>query len=55
MKIAFVMFSDNLFSLSQSDILANSQFIILYRVSKLCLKNKVVSSANIINLAIPKE
>ena len=48
--VSFLLFNDNLFSLSQSEIVDNSQFIILYRVSKfVCLKNKFVLSANLIN------
>ena len=51
-KISFFTFRDNLFSLNHWDIFDNSVSIILYKVLRsLCLKNRFVSSANIMNIA----
>jgi hypothetical protein len=46
------MFNGNLFNLNHSEIFYNSLLIISFKTFKfLCLKNKFVSSANIMKLA----
>ena len=51
--VGFEIFGDNLFHLNHWDILANSMLTVAYRTSSsLCLKNRFVSLANMMNSAI---
>ena len=51
----FVKFSENLLTLNQRDILLSSQFISKKGHLRLCLKDKIIRSANMTGFSFPED